>query len=91
MHYPTDTIAGRRVAERAFPLMMMCPRIAGTQALDADGLPVNQLMDAAGAAVQIAGQPVYANGWLACARREWEAPPIASYDRNNVVSANDKL
>jgi len=74
VHYPTDTIAGRRVADGAFPLMMLCPRIAGTASptLASDGLPVNQLRDAASAPVLIGGQPVYDNGWLALARGEWE-------------------
>ena len=46
--------------------MMRCARIAGTAGPDADGdgVPDNQLTDA-GAPLQIAGQPIYDNGWLA--------------------------
>ncbi|HWS65551.1 MAG TPA: hypothetical protein VN325_22560, partial [Steroidobacteraceae bacterium] len=66
VHYPSDTRAGRRVAGNAFPLMMRCPRIAGTPGPDdnGDGVPDNKLLD-------IAGQPIFDNGWLAFARREW--------------------
>jgi class 3 adenylate cyclase len=70
VHYPSDTRAGRRVAGLAFSLMMRCARIAGT-AVDANGVAVPQLMDAAGMPVQIAGQQMYTNGWLARARNEW--------------------
>jgi hypothetical protein len=73
VHYRPDTIAGRRVAEKAFPLMMRCARIAGTPVdANGDGVPDNQLVDAAGMPVQIAGQQIFTNGWFALARRESE-------------------
>jgi hypothetical protein len=70
VHYPSDTTAGRRVAQAAFPLMLRCSRIAGTPGpdLNGDGVPDNRL-------ALIAGQPVYDNGWLGLARGEW-APRI---------------
>ena len=74
VHYRSDTRAGERVAGLAFPLMMKCARIAGTASaqLAADGLPENQLRDAPGVPALIGGQPVFENGWLALARREWQ-------------------
>ena len=63
VHYPSDTIAGQRVAGLAFPLMMSCTRIAGTQ---------NLLLDANGVHVHIGGQPMFTNGWFALARQEWQ-------------------
>ncbi|MGW9333697.1 hypothetical protein [Bosea sp. NPDC055594] len=74
VHYPSDTKGGLRLAEGAFPLMLKCPRIAGQAGadIDGDGVPDNQLKDATGGPLSIAGQPIYDDGWLALARREWE-------------------
>jgi membrane-associated phospholipid phosphatase len=74
VHYPSDTRGGQALAESAFPLMLTCARIAGTagQDLNGDGVPDNQLKDEVGAPLTIAGQPIYDNGWLALARKEWE-------------------
>ncbi|WP_442865101.1 hypothetical protein [Bosea sp. NBC_00550] len=73
VHYPSDTRGGLRLAEGAFPLMLKCTRIAGFSVdEDLDGNPDNQLEDDTGAPLSILGQPIYDNGWLALARREWE-------------------
>ncbi|MET0529400.1 MAG: phosphatase PAP2 family protein [Microvirga sp.] len=74
VHYPSDTLGGQALAESAFPLMLTCARVAGTAGpdLDGDGVPDNQLKDEVGAPLTIVGQPIYDNGWLALARKEWE-------------------
>lgn len=72
VHYPSDTKGGLRLAESAFPLMLRCPRIAGGVDTDGDGVPDNLLADDSGGPLSIAGQPIYDDGWLALARREWE-------------------
>ncbi|MDP3256238.1 phosphatase PAP2 family protein [Bosea sp. (in: a-proteobacteria)] len=72
VHYPSDTKGGLRLAEAAFPLMLRCLRIAGGVDNDGDGVPDNHLSDAFGEPLSIAGQPIYDDGWLALARREWE-------------------
>lgn len=72
VHYPSDTTAGRRVAQRAFPLLLGCELISG-RGIDADGDGVidNQIKDGANLPVLIDGQAIYDNGWLALARKEW--------------------
>ena len=71
LHYPSDTRAGRRVADKAFPLMMACPTICGTPVVDINNNVTNQLKDVSNAPVTIAGQQMYDNGWFAAARQEW--------------------
>jgi hypothetical protein len=66
LHYPSDTLAGMRVAETALPLLLRCPLIAGTPIdADNDGVADNEID-------QIRGVPIHDNGWLALARTEWE-------------------
>jgi membrane-associated phospholipid phosphatase len=57
VHYPSDTAAGMKLAEGCFKLMLQCPSIAGSGGAVADTID-----DAS----------IYANGWIAQARKEWE-------------------
>ena len=60
VHYPSDTLAGRRVAALAFPLLLQCGLIKGsgggtfTMTFDSQTFTMSN------------------DGWLKLAQKEWE-------------------
>jgi len=58
-HYPSDSAAGRDLADGSFNILLRCPSLVGTPD------PPTEL------AVPIAGVGTFANGLLRRAQREW--------------------